>query len=447
MNARMRFARRALGIAAALALVVSMLPAQALAYFDRGSVSVALGTTSIEVAAGRTTSVSVSVTPASDDQTPGCGMPKCPQSCSASCVDANGQCQCGGKDYETYYPSSVATSSDASVATAVVSGGTLTVTGKGAGTATITVRSSLRQFNDGEATLAVTVTGTADAASGASAAAAVDVPASATAQDSDDRLDYAERTVMGRPIHNVRITESCDAVARLAELAGVDGDVTFWAGDTSYHPAYSLTFNGQDVDAGALPATFDPTLAVSCEATGAMTQPLDGMSGFVVVDFACKGALPARAMVYASAAGALADDAAVALYSWDEAAKAFVREGAEAHVSGGYAVFEADEGKTYVVTSHDLTSEAKAVVTGGASSGESCCDEGMASGAAQDATVAPAGPLVVGAVVVVVAAVGIAIALVVRRSKRVPGADGGARVGSVDADKDGQDGRNEGESR
>lgn len=80
---RSRIARAAMKICAvalAFALAMCFAPAQAFAYFDRGSVSVALGTTSVEVRAGETASVTVAITPASDEQTEGCGMPKCPQS-------------------------------------------------------------------------------------------------------------------------------------------------------------------------------------------------------------------------------------------------------------------------------------------------------------------------------------------------------------------------------
>ena len=117
--------------------------------------SVALGTTGVEVQAGATASVTVAITPASDDQTEGCGMPKCPQGCSDACADENGQCRCSGPDYKTYYSTAVASSSNASVAVATYSGGALTVYGKSEGEATITVRASLRQFTDAEDTLKV----------------------------------------------------------------------------------------------------------------------------------------------------------------------------------------------------------------------------------------------------------------------------------------------------
>ncbi|MVM54268.1 hypothetical protein [Gordonibacter urolithinfaciens] len=418
--------RTLLGLALTIALVLALLPTQALAYYNRGSVSVALGTTGVEVQAGATASVTVAITPASDDQTEGCGMPKCPQGCSDTCADENGQCRCSGPDYKTYYPTAVASSSNASVAVATYSGGALTVYGKSEGEATITVRASLRQFTDAEDTLKVTVSGTAAGAQ-AGSAAFVDVPETAAAVQ-EDKADIVDKTVMGRPVRNVRINDACDAAARLAEMAGIDGDVTFWEGDTYYHPNYSLTFNGTTYDASAV-QPFDVNLAVSTEAEGVLNQPLSGVQGFVAVDFAQKGALPAPATVYAQAKTALSDDDSVALFSYDGGAKAFVREEAPAAMVGGYATFTVQEGKTYVVSSRDLTTEAKDIVVGGAASaqqGGSCCDPtpaaaAMADGAsccdASSAAMAPVVPIAIGAIVVAAAAAAIVIIMTQRKGK------------------------------
>ena len=408
--ARGRVAAAALLLAVALA--ASMVPAQAFAYFDRGSVSVALGTQQVQVQAGETASVTVGITPASDDQTEGCGMPTCPQGCASTCTDENGQCRCAGTDYATYYPTAVATSSNASVAVATYEGGALTVYGKQAGEATITVRASLRQFTDAEATLTVQVSGQASGAQ-AGSAEFVDVPEQAQAEQAD-KADVVEKTIMKRPVHMVRINEQCDAPAALAALAGIDGDVTFWEGDTYYQPDYSLTFKGTNYTADAVPAALDPSLAVSTEADGALNQPLAGLDGYLVVDFAQKGALPAQAKVFAQAKGVFADDAQLSLFSYDEAAKAFVREDAPAQMVGGYASFDVAEGKTYVVSTRDLTIEANAAVTGGSQQAGNA-DGANASAQPQATTLLPAWLPIAAVAVLVIAAV--AIALIVRRRR------------------------------
>ncbi len=426
-------------IAAAAILACALVPASAFAYFNRGAVEVSLGAAAIEVAAGQTGSVTMAFTPASDEQTEGCGMPKCPQGCSESCCDANGQCQCAGKEYSTYYPSAQASSSNAAVAVAVCNGQTLTVYAKQAGEADITVRASLRQHTDGEATLHVTVTGEAAAASGGGDAF-VEVPEQADASQLD-KLDVVDKTVMNRPIHMVRIGDSLDAQDHLATLAGQDGDVTFWSGDTYYHPDYSLTFKGGDYSASSL-FPFSCSLSVSTQAEGALYQALYGKDCFVAVDFAQKGALPAPATVYAYAAGSISDDKDVALYSYDSVSKSFAREDAQAQMIGGYAVFTVSEGKTYVVSCRDLTSDANAVVTGGASSTSSagsCCDEGMSSmgGTAAASGNASAGQqalppfaILIGVLIVALVAAGIgagvAVTVVSRKGKNGAGLADGA---------------------
>lgn len=145
------------------ALAVSMfllLSLPAAAYFDRGTMSVSLGQSSLSVTQGATGSVSVAVSPASDMQLPGCGMAECPQSCGEKdCLDENGQCTCAGTTYVEYKTSITTSSSNAGVAEAsYTKAGVLVVFGKNPGTATITVTASMRQFKASSATLVVTVT-------------------------------------------------------------------------------------------------------------------------------------------------------------------------------------------------------------------------------------------------------------------------------------------------
>ena len=128
------------------------------AYFNRGTVGVSVGKGSVSVEAGSNTSVSVSLTPASDSQLPGCGMAECPQICGEKeCLDANGQCTCNGKTYQTYHTSVSVSSSNTSVATASYSSGTLTVHGVSEGTAVITLTAALRQFSSGTTSVTVNV--------------------------------------------------------------------------------------------------------------------------------------------------------------------------------------------------------------------------------------------------------------------------------------------------
>ncbi len=129
------------------------------AYFDRGTVKVSLGKTSISLKQKETEKVTVSLSPKSDRQLPGCGMAECPQSCGEKdCLDENGECTCNGTTYKTYKAYAEVSSSNTSVATASYDNGVITIKGISPGTATISVVGCLRQFTNSPAkTIKVTV--------------------------------------------------------------------------------------------------------------------------------------------------------------------------------------------------------------------------------------------------------------------------------------------------
>lgn len=147
-------------LAALIACMVLCLgmTSNAWAYFNRGTVGISTGQKTVSVAAGSSTTVSVSLSPASDRQTEGCGMAECPQSCGEKeCLDENGQCTCNGTEYKTYTTSVAVSSSNTSVATASYSNGTLSIRGVSEGTAVLTLTASLRQFSSGSTTITVNV--------------------------------------------------------------------------------------------------------------------------------------------------------------------------------------------------------------------------------------------------------------------------------------------------
>ncbi len=130
---------------------------KALAYFDKGPVEINLGDTDIKMKEGESISVSVGVNPASEEQLPGCGMAECPQQCGTGCLDKNGQCQCNGMEYQTYYAKVTVSSSDSGIAAVKYSNGVIAVKGISAGEATITVTGGLRQYTDSSGQIKVTV--------------------------------------------------------------------------------------------------------------------------------------------------------------------------------------------------------------------------------------------------------------------------------------------------
>lgn len=153
-------AKRCLLLALVMAITGVMTCADSFAYFQRGSVNVYAGRGSVSVTQGSSASVSISFSPSSSRQLPGCGMAECPQICGEKdCLDANGECKCAGTVYQTYYPTASVSSSNTSVATASYSGGALYINGISPGSATITVRASLRQFSSTSTSINVTVSG------------------------------------------------------------------------------------------------------------------------------------------------------------------------------------------------------------------------------------------------------------------------------------------------
>lgn len=396
---------RMLCVAVSVVLLLGLVPHQAFAYYNRGSVALELGTTSLSLQAGASVDVSVSITPSSDDQTEGCGMPLCPQGCSSSCADENGQCTCGGTEYTTYYATASAVSSDTSVAVAVYDNGVLTVYGRSEGEAVITVTASLRQFTDDSVTLTVQVEGEVEGYQ-ASTTNSVDLPSEAQVTQ-DDRQDVVEKTVMGRRIINVRITDDLDTASWFSEMAGVDGDLIFWEGDTYYQPNYSLTFTGTDFEADDV-SDLDVRLDIAFEAEGTLNQFLADLSDFVIVEFSETDVLPAAVEVYVNAQGVFADGEEVALFSYDEDSKTLVREEVEVEVVGGYLRFTVAEGKAYAVSSRDLVTEAATAIN----------DDNVQSTLIDATESQPLlAPFVLGAAVVAVAIV--ALVLMVRHRRHI----------------------------
>ena len=150
--------KRRLVSALAVLLLLGCTAVPSFAYFNRGNVTLTLGQRELSMNVGSTASVSVGISPIKEQQLPGCGMAECPQTCGdTGCLNENGECTCGGLEYETYYASVTAVSADPSVAAAEYQNGTLTVRGMSEGSTVITVKGSMRQYTDAEQVLSVTV--------------------------------------------------------------------------------------------------------------------------------------------------------------------------------------------------------------------------------------------------------------------------------------------------
>ncbi len=357
-------ARVLLALVVASACVLTSL-SPAWGYYVFGTVEVATGATQVSLAAGSSTLVSVTVTPASDDQTLGCGMAKCPQECTSpstvdsgySCFDVNGNCTCAGTAYSTYYPELRVSSSNSAVASAVVSGNAVTITGNSAGEAIITVTASLRQWTSNSTAISVTVSASEDGAESSTSIsnAQVDLPEEAVAGSADDEAD--ERvidTVAGR-VYAVKITSSLDTASYLSRIAGTNDQVVFWSGAAYETPAYSWTFTGDAVDANSSYLSFDPTITVSSLGTGEVANILMQAQDGVVLEFSHTGWLPGEASVYVRVDDVYVDGTKLNLYSYSDSAKSFGLASENLTVAGGYTSFSIDHCSSWAVSMDDLS--------------------------------------------------------------------------------------------
>jgi hypothetical protein len=385
-----------MGLALAVLLSLSLAlvsPQLALAYYDRGPVGITLGAGTVSVKSGSSVSVSVAISPASDEQTQGCGMAECPQTCPAECTDARGQCICAGSGYSTYYPEVSASSSNNGVATVSYAGGAVQINGVKAGSATVTVTASLRQFSTSSASIAVTVSESASGAGGAGdpsaaggggagpksssktttttttttdgGATGVTVSptdlarAAAEGQESQDAAGEKVVEMHGVTARLVPLSTGKETVAKLKEIAGTTEQVTFWQGGTVERPDYSWTFYGEDFNAAAL-ATLDAldaldlTIHVSEKGSGLVAGLLANADKTLVLNFASEGALPVPATLYIAAPAELSATDALQLYRYDEEAACFRFALGGLGVESGYIAFETDEYATWAISAEDL---------------------------------------------------------------------------------------------
>lgn len=466
-----------LALALALALVASFVPlSQASAYFNFGTVGVSLGTTYVSLQAGASTNVSVSINPSASDQTQGCGMAKCPQSCDTketiaagyACFDANGQCTCNGGGYSTYYPQSYASSSNAGVASAYMSGSTLVITANGAGSATITVGASLRQYTDGAAYVQVDVSappapveppssggsssggtssgggsssgGEAPAALPSAAPSSSGVPEAAEAVESrDDDVNEKEMETDGGKVILSECNSHLDAPATLAKIVGTEDQVIFWSGTSSERPDYSWTFTGDKLKEDAADRAFDPTIAVSKLGTGNVANIMKQAKDGIVLDFAHSGDLPGEASVYVNVDASFDDGTVLKLYCFDPDKVAFGEAEAETTVEAGYASFTLTHCSTWALSTDDLSGyQLQETNTPGAKKQATSQTAGASDTIGSDAG---AGSWIVPAAagIVALAAIAGAVVLVVRRRKRAGEGEDGEVVGGESANEEAAD--------
>lgn len=462
-KASRRRAKAFIALVVAVMLVVAGSFSQAWGYFNFGTVNVSLGAASVSVQAGSSTSISVSASPWSDDQTLGCGAAGCPQTCTVpgsydgSCFDANGQCKCAGYDYSTYYTTLSASSSNSGVASAYVDGGTLYVTGNAPGVATITVTGQLRQWTSGSSSMTVNVTappqtttpstpsgdtqGSSD--SGASAPSqstsgstnaapsvteivnAAGVPQEAVASESTpDKLNETVTETTAGKFYTVELNSHCSVAEELGKIVGTSDHMTFWYGNTSDQPEYSWMFNGEDLSEGEN-LDLDLSIITSKLGTGDVANIMEQADDGVVLDFGYDGELPAPAEIFVDVSALYADGTVLSLYCYDETTHEFAKEQDGVEVALKYASFTIDHCSTWALSTDDLTAyQVEQVNTPLAAAVSDESPQSVAESAVNPGLVAG----VIAAAVVVVAVV---VAVIVRRRR-----GNGASEEEADPDRD-----------
>ncbi len=344
-------------------LLLSTFSEVALAYFDRGAITVDLGQSAVTVKEGESMTVTVKVTPESDSQLPGCGMPECPQSCGEKyCLNDDGECMCNGLDYKTYYASVKTVTSNSDIASVSYNSGVLTIKGVAPGEATVTVTGMLRQYRENSQTIQVTVTDDADmTAPGTETAerqypaaeagsrpvvkpveqtvsdtqkpsdavpvvrpASVDEPATDGSDDtalSSDKAQQNEiegiRCVMSDHGAILLVPVQEDTLmgkAQLEQIMGQESSVTFEKKDEADNVLYSWSFDGQSVTS---PADIDMTVCMSQQGTEELQKVTNGKTALYLA-FSHEGPLPGTATVYLRVNDAFADGTKLNLYYFDE---------------------------------------------------------------------------------------------------------------------------------
>ena len=364
------------------------------AYFNRGTVTMQLGQTSVSVAEGRSVSVSVTVNPISEQQLPGCDMAECPQSCgNTGCLNEYGECTCGGTTYQTYYSSVKAVSGNPSVASASYANGTLTIRGVSAGTTNITVTGSMRQYTDASQTISVTVT--SDGSSGSktsgtsggvqktpsgSRSSAKDPDAAVVTQVTDDTPqgdgtgDGADGQTDGngetgeengtngadgsgsevlstkRGVYEiVTLGPDTDVKAHLQAAADNQRFVTFQKKQGA-NVEYSWTFDGKELKEAE---DLDLNLDISDEMPQEYRQQLSGAALYLSFDH--EGKLPAEAEMYVQVSSAFDDGESLKLYRCGGEDGTAEPAAEDITVENGYVTFNIDHCSSYILTDGDLS--------------------------------------------------------------------------------------------
>lgn len=356
------------------------------AYYNLGKVQLSLGTTSVEVVKGGKTVVSASMTPASSDQTPGCGMAECPQSCGDVCGDANGQCLCAGSQYSTYYAGVALTSDNPSIASAKYANGVITITGYNTGQTTIYAQGTLREYTSSpRQAITVTVTSGTSAGGGTSSGntTSTSSPSSGTSsgggntgttvtsptqKSSGDNSQTEQGSDASTEISTESVTSETtsrfngslgtfDTIAlgddtgktgksEFESIKGQDITAIFQYKDESDNVLYAWSFNGKDITD---PKDIDMSISFSSRYESKI-RTLSKQSNVLYLSFKHSGELPGKATIDIKVGDTYKDGDEVMLYYYDENKNILSLQSRNLTVSDGYVRFDITHCSEYFLT-------------------------------------------------------------------------------------------------
>lgn len=159
MKGRANWGVRAVSLLALAGLLTLSASPDVYAYYNRGTVQLALGSGAESVNVGSSTTISATLSPQSYSGVIGCGQAICPQQCNGKCGDeVSGACACAGPDRKTESARANVSVADPFIASASYSNGTITIKGKSAGSTTVNVTGTLWQYTSSSPqTISVTV--------------------------------------------------------------------------------------------------------------------------------------------------------------------------------------------------------------------------------------------------------------------------------------------------
>lgn len=354
---------------------------------SRGTVSMALASTSVTVIKGQQATIAVTINPSSEDELIGCGCGGfCGEEC---CYRPDEGCVCGGTETRNYIATMSFQAANQTIAAAKYANGTITITGYNVGQTTIQATANLRHYDNSPVqTITVTVKDASSANTGNSGSSStgtsgqqntsVVAPGSQTTTgtnssgktqastqqgqsqsegSSENTTDTASESASCAVESDTTIPIVDGAIAGKEELLtilGQDKNITFRRMDGAGNMVYSWTFNGLDISD---PEDFDMGITIAGE-NGKVSSDVEGIEKALYLSFAHSGALPGKAVIQVYVGDYYEDGDTLTLYYYNPDSKKSEKIASDLKVEKGYAQFTITHCSEYFFTPQAGTTKA-----------------------------------------------------------------------------------------